>query len=91
MLRSWGFLSWWAKAEDYPVTQWSLTTSFQIRIAHAYAGLELPELENVKIPGAPNTKRAMHFYMKAAKQGRLLGESRIYLCMPMQLDWSLKG
>lgn len=42
----------------------------QQMIAHAYAGLELPELENVKIPGAPNTKRAMHFYMKAAKQGR---------------------
>eukprot|EP00435_Cladocopium_sp_Y103_P028877 s896_g7.t1 len=42
----------------------------QQMIAHAYAGLELPELDNVKIPGAPNTKRAMHFYMKAAKQGR---------------------
>ena len=67
----------------HPVTQWSLATSRSSRssrIAHAYAGLELPELENVKIPGAPNTKRAMHFYMKAAKQGRLLGESRIYLC-----------
>ena len=39
----------------------------------AYAGLDVPELDRVKVPGAPNTKRAMHFYMKAAKQGRSLG------------------
>lgn len=45
----------------------------QPRIAHAYAGLDVPELDHVKVPGAPNTKRAMHFYMKAAKQGRSLG------------------
>ena len=44
-----------------------------LRIAHAYAGLDVPELDRVKVPGAPNTKRAMHFYMKAAKQGRFLG------------------
>ena len=43
------------------------------RIAHAYAGLDLPELNNVKVPGTPNAKRALHFYMKAAKQGRSLG------------------
>jgi len=42
----------------------------QQMIAHAYAGLDVPELDRVKVPGAPNTKRAMHFYMKAAKQGR---------------------
>jgi len=35
--------------------------------------LDVPELDRVKVPGAPNTKRAMHFYMKAAKQGRSLG------------------
>ncbi|CAK9059716.1 ANK_REP_REGION domain-containing protein [Durusdinium trenchii] len=42
----------------------------QQMIAHAYAGLDLPELNNVKVPGTPNAKRALHFYMKAAKQGR---------------------
>jgi TPR repeat protein len=42
----------------------------QQTVAHGYAGLDCAELDAVKIPGSPNEKRALHYYMLAAKQGR---------------------
>jgi len=38
--------------------------------AHAYAGLECPELEGVDVPGVPNQARALQYYQMAARQGR---------------------
>lgn len=42
----------------------------QQMVAHAYAGLNVPELSNIKIPGAPNEARALQYYGLAARQGR---------------------
>jgi len=42
----------------------------QQMVAHAYAGLNVPELSNIKIPGAPNEARALLYYGLAARQGR---------------------
>ena len=44
-----------------------------LRVAHAYAGLRMPELSNVEIPAAPNDGLAFKYYVLAAQQGRMLG------------------
>lgn len=42
----------------------------QQTVAHGYAGIAVSELDGVDIPGAPNDRRALHYYTLAAAQGR---------------------
>lgn len=42
----------------------------QQTIAHGYAGVACAELEGVQVAGSPNDRRALHYYMLAAQQGR---------------------